>query len=335
MRVDQIAMVAPCAADLLARLDVVAETAGKRLADLGKERIGNGIPSLLTQLLHIARDLRVAAAEGIEQPLEVARHENVHRRGGRGVKRTVFVIRAGMDEIREHVVGVGRADELAHRQTHLLCVPAGEDVAEVAGRHDEVELVAHCDHAAVDGIAVRREIIDDLRQQTPPVDGVGGGQKPAALRQRAGKCLVAEDLLDAGLRVVKVAAHRADRDIAAGLRDHLQALDLRHAAVGIKHEDLRARHIGEALQGCLSSIARGGNENAHLPLLAALFQARREQVRQDLQRHVLECASRPVPELEKRGGVIEPVHRRNGRIVKLAAVGCGGEVRELLVGKLA
>ena len=41
-----------------------------------------------------------------------------------------------------------------------------------------------------------------------------------------------------------------------------------------------------------------------------------------------------MPELEKRGGVIEPVQRRNGRIVKLAAVGCGGEARELLVGKL-
>ena len=42
-----------------------------------------------------------------------------------------------------------------------------------------------------------------------------------------------------------------------------------------------------------------------------------------------------MPELEKRGGIIEPAQRRNGRIVKLAAVGCGGEVRELLVGKLA
>ena len=145
----------------------------------------------------------------------------------------------------------------------------------------------------------------------------------------------AEDLLDAGLRIVKVAAHRADRDIAAGLRDHLQALDLRHAAVGIKHKDLRARHIGEALQSGLAGIARGGDENAHLPLLAALFQARREQVRQDLQRHVLERAGRPMPELEKRGGIIEPAQRRNGRIVKLVAVGCGGEVRELVVREFA
>ncbi len=42
-----------------------------------------------------------------------------------------------------------------------------------------------------------------------------------------------------------------------------------------------------------------------------------------------------MPELEKRGDIIEPAQRRNGLIVKLAAVGCGGEARELLIGKLA
>ena len=42
-----------------------------------------------------------------------------------------------------------------------------------------------------------------------------------------------------------------------------------------------------------------------------------------------------MPELEKRGGIIEPAQRRNSRIVKLAAVGCGGEVRELVIREFA
>ena len=251
------------------------------------------------------------------------------------MERAVLIIGTRADEVREHVVRVRRTDELAHRQAHFLGIPPGENVAEVAGRHNEVQLVAHGDHAAGDGVAVRREIVDDLRQQAAPVDGVGRGQEPAALRELGSKRLVTKDLLDAGLRVVKVAAHGADRDVIARLRDHLQALDLRHTAVGIEHEDLRARHVGKALQGRLAGVARGGDEDAHLPLLAALFQARREQVRQDLQRHVLERARRPVPELEKRGGVVEPVHRCNGRVVKLAAIGRGGEARKLLVRKLA
>ena len=182
-----------------------------------------------------------------------------------------FIIGTRTDEIREHVVCVRRADELAHRQAHFLGIPAGENVAEVAGRHNEVQLVAHGDHAAGNGVAVRREIVDDLRQQAAPVDGVGRGQEPAALRELGGKRLVTKDLLDTSLRVVKVAAHGADRDVIARLRDHLQALDLRHAAVGIEHEDLRARHVGKALQGRLAGVARGGDEDAHLPLLAALF----------------------------------------------------------------
>ena len=322
-------------ADLLARLDIIAEAAGKRLLDLRLERIRDRVAPLLAQLLHIACDLRVAAAERIEQALEVARHEDVHRRGRRRVERTVLIISTCADEVREHVVRIRRADELAHRQAHFLCVPAGENVAEVAGRHDEVEPVAHGDHAAGDSVAVRRKIVDGLRQQATPVDGVGRGQEPAALRELGGKRLVAEDLLDAGLRIVKVAAHGADCNVVARLRDHLQALDLRHAAVGVEHEDLRARHVGKTLQGRLAGVARGGDEDAHLPLLAALFQARRKQVRQDLQRHVLERARRPVPELEKRRGVIEPVHRRNGRVIKLAAVGCGGEALQFGVRKLA
>ena len=142
-------------ADLLARLDIIAEAAGKRRLDLRLERIGNRVAPLLTQLLHITRDLHVTAAEGIEQTLKIAGNENVHRRGRRRVEWAVLIISTCANKVREHVVRVGRAHELAHRQTHFLRVPPGEDVTEVAGRHDEVELVAHGDHAAGDGVTIR------------------------------------------------------------------------------------------------------------------------------------------------------------------------------------
>ena len=78
VRVDQIAVVAPGVADLLACLNIVAEAAGKRLLDLRLEFVRDCITPLLAQLLHVARDFRVAAAEGVEQTLQIARHENVH-----------------------------------------------------------------------------------------------------------------------------------------------------------------------------------------------------------------------------------------------------------------
>ena len=55
---------------------------------------------------------------------------------------SVAVVCAGLEEIGEYIVLIRCADELADRQPHLLCVPASEDVAEVAGRDGKVDLVA-------------------------------------------------------------------------------------------------------------------------------------------------------------------------------------------------
>ncbi len=55
------------------------------------------------------------------------------------------VVGAGGEEIGQHVVLVGSADQLPHGQTHPLCVVACQDVAEVAGGHTEVHLVAEGD----------------------------------------------------------------------------------------------------------------------------------------------------------------------------------------------
>ena len=51
-------------------------------------------------------------------------------------------VAAGAEELVEHVVLVGREDQPADRQPHLARDVAGEDVAEVAGRHREVDRLA-------------------------------------------------------------------------------------------------------------------------------------------------------------------------------------------------
>ena len=66
------------------------------------------------------------------------------------------------------------------RQTEHLRVVAGEDVAEVAGRNDELDLVAHVDDLVLQQLRVSGEVVDDLRHQTAHVDGVGGGKHFAA-----------------------------------------------------------------------------------------------------------------------------------------------------------
>src|SRR5438445_2043068 len=77
-------------------------------------------------------------------------------------------IMSGPEELVEHVVLVGREDQTAERQAHAAGRAPGEDVAELAARHreiDHVALVARCCEIAL-------EIIDDLRRDARPIDRI-------------------------------------------------------------------------------------------------------------------------------------------------------------------
>ena len=76
--------------------------------------------------------------------------------------------------------------------------------------------------------------------------------------------VVGEDGLDAGLRVVEIAAHGADADIPAALCLHLRLLHVADAVFRVKDDDARARHVAEALQRRLAGIAAGGGEHGDL-----------------------------------------------------------------------
>ena len=97
----------------------------------------------------------------------------------------------------------------------MLGVVAGQDIAEVTGRHAEVNRLAPCDRAPLGQTEVGVEVVDNLRHQAAPVDGVRAGQADAALFQLGGNVSVGKDLLDASLGVVKVALHGVDLHILA------------------------------------------------------------------------------------------------------------------------
>ena len=219
---------------------------------------------VLAEGVHVALHLRVVLAGEVEQqPLQVAGHQDVHGGAHGGVEGPVLVVHAGAEEVRQHVVAVGGADQLVHRQAHALGVVGRQDVAEVAGGHAEVHLVAHGQLAVPDQVAVGGDIVDHLGQDAAPVDGVGGGQEVAPVRQGGPDGLVGEDALHAGLGVVKVAHHGADAHVGAVLGDHLGLLDLGHAVLGVEHQDLGLGHVGEALHGGLAGVAGGGHQDAH------------------------------------------------------------------------
>ena len=192
----------------------------------------------------------------------------------------------------------------------MLGVPSGQDVAEVARGNAHVDGASGFDLARRHEFGIAGDVIDHLRQQPPPVDGVGAGKGDAVLvQQLLGELLVGKGVLDAGLAVVEIAAHGPHLHVVSGGGDHLLALDVAHAAIGEQHPDGNAVYALETLQGGLAGVAGGGHEDHELvierSLLAQLLGAGREEVGQALQGHVLEGTRRPVPQLQDVGALVQ------------------------------
>ena len=86
-----------------------------------------------------------------------------------------------------------------------FCDICGKDITEVTGRYRNVELLAELQSAGCDHIAVCRYIVDYLRRESAPVDGVCAREEVSALGEVLICLGVGEDALYTGLCVVEVA----------------------------------------------------------------------------------------------------------------------------------
>ena len=287
-----------------------------------------------SQLVHVICHRLASALHKCKQPLEVRGDEDIHRRRRRLIKRAVAVVRAGGQKVRQHVIRVRRAHERSHGKPHVLGVIARQNIAEVSRRDAEIDLVAKRDFAALQQVAVGRDIIHDLRQDSSPVDGVCRREEIALVRQILAQNGIGEDALHAALRVVEVSPYGAHADVLSFLADHLQLLDIRYAAVWVEHKNFCMLHIAEALERGLAGIAGCRDQNADRLVLSGLFEARREQIRKHLKRHVLERARRAVPELHDIPAVSQILHGRGLRVVEfLCAIRLFSKAKQLFLGK--
>lgn len=150
---------------------------------------------LVPLVVHAGRAGELVGEEP-EQPLEVRGHQDVHC-GAQGLAHAVLVrldavlrqaalglapvhgvllVVPAAPEAVEDVVLVGRDDELINREAHALGEVAGEDVAEVAGRDDEADLVGGVVGGALLEGEVGFEVVGCLGQDAGPVDGVDGAE---------------------------------------------------------------------------------------------------------------------------------------------------------------
>ena len=332
VRIHQVMIFFPCATNL--RADARLVNAARKVALLQRRlhRLVDGIALLARQIAHEPRDARaVAAAQIKQQPLQIRGDEDIHRRRDGLVEWAVFhIVYAGVDKVGQHVVFVAGADQPAYRQTGLARVIRRQNVAEVARRHAEIHLVARLDRARFQQIGVGGKIIHHLRHEAAEIDGVRGGKHAPLRGHRFGKDVIREDALHAGLRIVKVAVHGNHMGVRAAGRDHLQALRLTHALARVKHAATRPRHVEEALQRGLAGVAAGRHEDEDFAGFAVLLRAERQQMRQKLERHILEGERRPVPKLQRVRPIADGAHRRDVRVVKARAVSPGNGVFQLV-----
>ena len=122
--------------------------------------------------------------------------------------------------------------------------------------------------------------------------------------------------------------------VAATGGHHLQILRTADAALRIEHAAAGTRYIEEAFQRSLAGIAAGRDQNKYLARLAVLLAAQDEQIRQKLQRHVLEGERRSMPELQGMRPAAHAFERGNRLAVKARAVSARNGLLELLLLKI-
>ena len=135
------------------------------------------------------------------------------------------------------------------------------------------------------------EIIDDLRDDAAPVDGIDAGQAHAVA-----EAVVVEHRLDDVLAVVERAFERDVVHVGVEHRGHLQALHRRGAALRMQDEDVGGVAAAEGLDGGRAGIARGGADNGRLE--PALGEDVVHHPAEELHGDVLERQRRAMEQLE-------------------------------------
>jgi len=285
VRIQQIAARIPIRLDRLQRhFGVAAAGAETRVRrHVRRQRAGR------LERRHPAREpRRIFVREIIEVALEIARDLDIHRRAQRRSHRS-GTVDARIEIARKDVVLVGGQHQPLDRQPHAAGHVTGEDVAKVSGRHAEAHLLRA---GGLLNTERRVKIVDDLRENAGPVDGVDRAQ-PAGIAERQ----IVEEILDDVLAIVEGAFDSQVADVIVQHRGHLAFLHRADPALRVHHEDADARAAAHAVDRGAAGVAAGRRDNVQFA--ARLAQRIFEEVAEKLQRDILEGEGRPVKQLQQ------------------------------------
>ena len=87
---------------------------------------------------------------------------------------SVAVISTCGKEVIKNFVGSGCANQFGNRNSHILCIVSGKNIAEVACWDINIDWIAVFDLVIMYQCRIGINIINNLRNKSSDVDGVGG-----------------------------------------------------------------------------------------------------------------------------------------------------------------
>ena len=182
--------------------------------------------------------LAVAGQKVKDKSLEITGLGDVHggRGGLKGGHRVAHPVNTSFEELIQDVVFVRCDHQLLDGQAHHARHVTGAHIAKVAAGHRKT-------HARADTSVCRQplrlkvpsKVVDHLREQTRPVDGVDRADFESLFEHQ-----ITRDGFDNVLAVIKDAFDGDVENILIGEAEHLRLLECAHAPIGAGHEDANA-----------------------------------------------------------------------------------------------
>ena len=187
---------------------------------------------------------------------------------------SLLIIFACFEKVGKYVVGVRCADKLVYRKPHKLSYIRGKDIAEVACRYAEINLVSERNCIVAEKIAVSGEIINDLRNESSPVDRICAGKNNTVfVIDNFFEGFIREYRLNTVLSVVKVTMYSSYVDVVSGLRRHLKLLNGAYAVIGVKYHYIYSLNILVSFKSCFSCITARSNKNKSLTRFVCFYKS--------------------------------------------------------------
>ena len=254
---------------------------GFRVASACRESVvlaWNGDGASAREFLHEGADGVRILIEAVEEvALEVAGNLDVHA-GAEGGVHLASAVGSRIEEAGEDVILIGGEDEPGDGGAHAAGDVTGEDVPEITSGDGNLHAGCAC---GIHGAECAPEVVDDLRENPCPVDGVDCAQVVFPLELH-----VIEELLEDALPVVEGSPDGDGMHIGIGQGGHLAFLERADSSLWEHDEDVNSLFAADAMDGGAAGVTAGGADDVEFA--AVLGQQVFEEISQKLERHVFE-----------------------------------------------